>query len=575
MAAACLLALAAAPAYGAFADEEPQKFAKTNERFQHLTGTPAYQADLRQKGLRSPGELAAIATGDTERNPFGNLCNNHDDGCAGDVRLYDWDKAKGNIRRGPILWTARSGATISGHVWAVAGGLARKPGVVITNGSVQAPEQLYWPHAAALARAGYVVLTFDPQTQGRSDGPGEPPTQNENSSAQSPGAFIEGTQDAIDFFLSTPSARFRPRNSATNPSVNHAAKQNRRVSEGRNAAFNPLHGMLDRGKLGIAGHSLGALGVSVIASRDPRVDAVVAWDELRTTSTSPGADKSTGTPVPPRVPGLGMSGDYGIGSPNGAAAVHPKIRDSAPDPQGANGASRAFSRAGLATGQINTKGGTHFEYSVIPNPGFPATLRGLDQAAWYTIAWFDKYLSRAERADRLLLTNRWQKDADNKRVDPQGDANLYSKDLRSRIDVRRADRSRAICEDLRAGCGILVDDRAGPFSAVGFGLGYQSLRPIRPARCATRVAAPRRLDLSRAKRRLRVRLRLSQRTKVTLRAKRRRGLTYRRTRTLGPGARSILVKFPRRARLTRYRVTVKMRCVSGRQATLRRVTVRR
>ena len=168
-----------------------------------------------------------------------------------------------------------------------------------------------------------------------------------------------------------------------------------------------------------------------------------------------------------------MSGDYGIGSPNGAAAVFPKLRDSAPDPQGANAASRAFSKAKLPTGQINTKGGTHFEYSVIPNPGFAATLRGLDQAAWYTIAWFDKYLSHAERADRLLLTNRWQKDAENKRVDPQGDANLYSKDLRSRIDVRRSDGSRALCEDLRAGCGILVDDRAGPFSAVGFGLGQR------------------------------------------------------------------------------------------------------
>ena len=79
-AAAALLALAAAPALAAFSDEEPAKFAKTNERFQHLTGTPAYQADLRQKGLRSPVELAQIATGDPERNPFGNLCNNHDDG---------------------------------------------------------------------------------------------------------------------------------------------------------------------------------------------------------------------------------------------------------------------------------------------------------------------------------------------------------------------------------------------------------------------------------------------------------------------------------------------------------------
>ena len=350
--AVALLAIAAAPALAAFGDEEPQKYAKTNERFQYLTGTPAYQADLRQKGLRSQGELAQIATTDPERNPFGNLCVHHEDGCAGDVRFYDWDRAAGNIRRGPILWTARSGATISGHVWAAAGGPARKPGVVITNGSVQAPEQLYWPQAAALARAGYVVLTWDPQTQGRSDGPGEEPTQNENASPQSVGAFTEGTQDAIDFFLSTPSAPFRPRNSATNPAVNHAAKQNRRVAEGRNAAFNPLHAMLDPARIGLAGHSLGASGVSTVASKDPRVDAVVAWDQLRASST-----------VPPRVPGLGMSGDYGIGSPNGAAGVNPRPRSAAPDPQGANGPSREFSKAGVPTAQVNTKGGTHFEYS--------------------------------------------------------------------------------------------------------------------------------------------------------------------------------------------------------------------
>ena len=227
----------------------------------------------------------------------------------------------------------------------------------------------------------------------------------------------------------------------------------------------------------------------------------------------------------------------------------------------------------MATAQVNTKGGTHFEPSVIPNAGFGATLRGLDQTAWYTIAWFEKYLARSGAADRLLLTNRWQNDAENGRVDAQGDANLYSKDLRSRIDVKRADGSSALCEDLRAGCGILADDRAGAFSAVGFAFGRKSLRPVRPARCATRVAAPRRLDLSRARRRLRVKLRLSQRTTVAVRARRRGGRTFRRTRRLRAGARSIVLRLPRRARPARYRLTVRMRCVSGRQAVARRLRV--
>ena len=121
---------------------------------------------------------------------------------------------------------------------------------------------------------------------------------------------------------------------------------------------------------------------------------------------------------------------------------------------------------------------------MIPNPAFPATLRGIDQTAWYTIAWFDKYVRRTESADRFLLTNRWQNDAENKRVDAQGDANLYSKDLRSRIDVKRADGSKALCEDLRVGCGILVDDRAG--AVLGGGLRVRQATPAR--RCAPRGA---------------------------------------------------------------------------------------
>ena len=75
----------------------------------------------------------------------------------------------------PVLFTARNGSTLSGHVWATRAGPAKRPGIVITNGSVQAPEELYWFAAQTLAKAGYVVLTFDPQGQGRSDTFGEVP----------------------------------------------------------------------------------------------------------------------------------------------------------------------------------------------------------------------------------------------------------------------------------------------------------------------------------------------------------------------------------------------------------------
>ncbi len=236
-----LLGLAgAAPAWGAFADEEARNFAKTEERDRHLTKTPGFQARLNQANAASPAEVTAIVAADPARASMTqNLCHQHIDGCAGDVRFYDWDDRPGNVRR-PVLWTARSGATISGHVWEVQGaGTAPKPGVVITNGSVQAPEQLYWLQAAELAKAGYVVLTWDPQTQGRSDRSGEPPTQDENATAQSVGAFTEGTQDALDFFESTPGSPFAPRNSRTNPAVNHIDQAEQPRGRGQERRLQP------------------------------------------------------------------------------------------------------------------------------------------------------------------------------------------------------------------------------------------------------------------------------------------------------------------------------------------------
>ncbi len=105
-----------------------------------------------------------------------------------------------------MLFTARHGATISGHVWATVAGPAHRPGIVITNGSVQAEENMYWYAAQTLAKAGHVVLTFDPEGQGQSDTYGESPDQNEGFPAQSAGTpFYDGTEDAIDFLLSTPS----------------------------------------------------------------------------------------------------------------------------------------------------------------------------------------------------------------------------------------------------------------------------------------------------------------------------------------------------------------------------------
>ena len=241
---------------------EARNFSKINERSNQEHGTPAYKALLAQQAIDDELERADIALNDPERNFSGNLCAQHKDGCAGDVRLYRWAQSGYGLTY-PILYTARSGAIISGHVWATRDGPPKRPGIVITTGSVQAPEELYLFAATTLAKKGYVVMTYDVQGQGRSDTQGEEPDQNEGVPAQQPANFINGTEDALNFFLSTPESNYVPLPSDSSATV-HSARQDRRVAEGRNAAFNPAFRMLDTSRIGIIGHSLGASAVSTV-----------------------------------------------------------------------------------------------------------------------------------------------------------------------------------------------------------------------------------------------------------------------------------------------------------------------
>src|SRR4051794_30486380 len=260
---------------------EARNFSKTLER-QATYRDPPTQLLLRRVSARNGVAALTAAAADPERAFVADLCWNGQDGCAGDPRLYDW-QAKGYGLVTPVLFTARDGATLSGHVWATRSGPDRRPGVVITNGSVQADEQMYWYAAQTLAKAGYVVLTFDPQGQGQSDTPGEGADASEGVPAQTDGRpFFDGTEDAIDFFFSDAKRPYEPRPSCST-GTSHAPKQDRRVRAGLDTPYDPFAKMLDRSRLGLAGHSYGAAGVSYIGQWDPRVDAVVAWDNLQGT----------------------------------------------------------------------------------------------------------------------------------------------------------------------------------------------------------------------------------------------------------------------------------------------------
>jgi dienelactone hydrolase len=451
---------------------EAENFSITQQR-QAIYDTPEYQQKLGEQGAKNREEATTEQAGDPERNFSGDLCYSGENGCAGDVRLYNWEKSGyGRVRK--VLFTARNGATISARIWSALNPAinpkTKLPGIVITNGSVQADEQLYWYAAQALAKDGYLVMTFDPQGQGQSDTFGQKPDELEGFPAQSDGRpFFDGTEDAINFFLSNPNHPYVPVPSCET-GTSHAAKQNERVARGLDAAYNPFWKELNPKQIGLAGHSYGAAGVSYIGQWDPRVKAIVAWDNLaepnpnEKTGASGGGPREKPCPSTPAdrtvpqitKPALGMSADY---------FLPPTPNTSLPNPQAKSTESHVYNEKGVDSGEIIVRGGSHLDFSFIPNQAFGASLRGADEIAWYTSAWFDKYVRAQRSADRLLLTNRWREDPVEAAVDLHHDGNAMSFYYYSRLDIHRASGEVFDCENLRKGCpGMFTEPEPGSYS---------------------------------------------------------------------------------------------------------------
>jgi hypothetical protein len=295
-------------------------------------------------------------------------------------------------------------ARITAYVWAPrtwTSGAPTLPGAVVQNGSIQATQPLYWWAAQALVRAGYVVMTFDPRGQGRSDLQTPDGEQGGNVNSD---VFFSGMVNAIDFFRSSPANPY-PHNATcagTYPTV---------VND-----YNPFHERLDLSRLGIAGHSLGASGVSAVQGYpgdrfehpDPDggnpVDVVIGWDSLGVSADGP-----------PRVPAMGQSGEYGLA---------PQPFRNPPDPESKKGAYHAYHDAGIPIFVLTVQGSTHYEWSLLPT--FPATSWcpdmstgsclggwGNPMATHYTVAWMDRWLKLPGEAGhddadtRLLADGDW------------------------------------------------------------------------------------------------------------------------------------------------------------------------
>ena len=166
----------------------------------------------------------------------------------------------------------------------------------------------------------------------------------------------------------------------------------------------------------------------------------------------------------PGRPGAARAGaDHQAGARHVGRLLHPADAEHVgPRPAGeVRGVARVLARRASTPASSIIRGGTHYDFSYIPNPAFGATLRGADLIAWYTTAWFDKYVKgdptrRRAPAHRPLAPRRRRG-----RRRPRPATPTCSLLLPLAPGPRPRTASAFTCEDLRAGCpGLLADDGA-------------------------------------------------------------------------------------------------------------------
>ncbi|BET26866.1 hypothetical protein EV673_0014 [Limnobacter thiooxidans] len=386
---------------------------------QQIQQTGANIQFLLQRSLQDPSWNLPPAIGNSPVTP---LCAAGAGPCVGDPFRYPGvNGPDGDVfytqeaEVTPVVYYDQGCARISGQVWKPrTTGNSTLPAVIIKNGSVQANEALYWWAAQALVRAGYMVLTNDPRGQGLSDFATPTGEQGGNVNGK---VFYEGLVNDIDFLMSTPGKPYphEQRCTGTYPTATQA--------------FNPFHAQLDPNRIGAAGHSYGAGGVSWVQSYgapDSRpwpgllsptnpLKAIVAWDALGSRNTPAAAtltsliDSSTvnrlplvglltmpqdAPPISPRVPALGFTSEYGF-------TPVPFVRNMPRDEHLAG--FKEWSAANVPAFNITIAGSTHLDYS--PGPALPASSwckeikNNACVGGWaqpmithYTVAWFDRFL---------------------------------------------------------------------------------------------------------------------------------------------------------------------------------------
>jgi dienelactone hydrolase len=293
--------------------------------------------------------------------------------------------AAGHGRHLKFYFISNGGAKLRARLFAPNDETGTYPLLVFSPGLQSYNEVNEW-FPEEMAEAGYVVMIVDPQGQGDSELCGHEadgtPTFDCPSSTAS--VYENGISSALDFLLSNPTNPYaldlEPNGAGTPP-------------------YNPWWANADPEHIGIAGHSYGAIAATPLGQQDPRVDAIVSYDNL---------DADLPASSPKRTPTLFFATDYPF-----PATPFPMSSNPGPDQHVAGTAYAQLVAANVDTMSVSLRASDHYEWGYQPFPAnFPSSRYGERTSLYYSLAWFDRYLKADETAGIRLIRGFFDDTAD-------------------------------------------------------------------------------------------------------------------------------------------------------------------
>jgi dienelactone hydrolase len=344
--------------------------------------SPAFLAKKAQQDALEAVQFASVTAPAWAAEPtrtHANCCTSPSSKVGDPFRTPEEWAAQGRGRHLAFSFINKNGAKLAARLYAPKAP-GKYPAITFTPGLQSYNEVNSW-FAQGFAEAGYVVLIVDPQAQGDSENCGHAPDGTTTTCPQTDQP--DDTRSAIDFVLSTPSARYP-------------------WAKGVNAAgtpdFNPWWASVDGRHLGIAGHSLGAIAATPIGQEDKRVSAIVSYDNL---------DASLPDKGPRRTPTLFFGTDYAFPATGTPKTAQP---DSA---QHLVGAFNQLKAASVDAMTVTTRASDHYDFGFQPFPAdLPSSRLGERIDLYYSLAWFGRYLRNDSSSVRRLAATTFDASAD-------------------------------------------------------------------------------------------------------------------------------------------------------------------